>query len=435
MQFFKNTTNIARSILLVAFTYAVFVSCSKEEEPAPEPPKVLPEITSISPVAGFVGMHVVIAGKNFSKVAEENVVKFAGIAASVVDADENSIEVIVPPGGATGTVSVKANDGTATGPSFKYYDLFFLGNQIVTSQLEPSKNYVRYWRNGIVSDISDQSKYYYGTAFTVSGDDVFISGHHFDGQTIHPVYWKNTQVHPLSTGMGNASDISVVGNDTYVSGIYHNGTSFIAMYWKNGSGVELSEGLYSNDDASSIDVVDGNVFVGGALSTSGMTSKAALWKNESNEQIDNVLESSNIADVEVVGQDVHLVGRRFEGSKVYITYWKNGAATDITNGEYSAEATSISVIGGDVYITGYENTSAGKSQGKVWNVTKNEVTNVTDPTVGSIAYGLVKIDDMLVVCGERSTNQGSQPFYTVNGEYFPITEMGSTVAIRGVFVK
>jgi len=414
----------------VVISYVVFAKCNKEAEPQPEPPKLVPEITDISPDAGFVGMHVVIEGKNFSKTLAENTVKFAGVNASVVDADENSIEVIVPAGGTTGVVTVIANDATATGPAFKYHDLYLLGNQIVDN-----KNYVKLWRNGIVSDISDQSKYYYGTSFAVSGNDVFISGYHFDGQISHPVYWKNTQVHPLSAALGIATDIFVNGSDIYVSGYEHNGTHFIAMYWKNDVRVELSEGLYSNDGASSIDMLNGDVLIGGYLSTSSTESTAAFWKNEAMDPIEKPLGSSTVADVEVEGQDVHMVGPRILGSKQYITYWENGVAKDITSGEFTADATSVSVIEGDVYITGYEYTQDGNGQAKVWNITREQVINVTGGPTYSVAKGVAKIDNMLVVCGQRSSGQGQLPFYTINGEYYPVTEIGSNVEIYGIYVK
>ena len=431
MQIVKRLSGLTRSIVLLATIYVVLVSCSKEEEPQPqpEPPKLVPEISDISPKSGFVGMHVVIHGKNFSKVRDQNIVKFAGIDAVVVDADENSIEVTVPSGGTTGSVTVQANDGTATGPSFKYYDLYLLGNETVGIS-----NHVRFWRSGIVTDISDQTKQYYGTSFVMSGDDVFISGYHFDGQTTHPVYWKNTQVHPLSTGTGVATDISVSGNDTYATGIEYNGTHWIARYWKNESFVELSEDPQGSD-ASSIDVVDGNVFVGGALSTSNETSTAAFWKNGSVQPIEEALGSSGISFVKVSGQDIHMVGSRLLDSKVYVTYWKNDVVKDITSGEYAAVATSISIIEGDVYITGYENNSAGQGQAKVWNVTKGEVYNMPDGSTYSVAMGVAKIDDMLVICGERQTAQGRRPFYRVNGVSYPVAEMGTDVSIYGIFVK
>jgi hypothetical protein len=429
MQIIKRFSSQLNSIVLVVIGYVVFVSCSKEE-PQPEPPKLLPEITVITPKGGFVGMHVIIEGKNFSKVLEENIVKIAGVNASVVDADENSIEVIVPAGGATGPVTVFANDETATGPSFRYYDLYLLGNQTVGNM-----NRIRFWRSGIVTDISDQTKYCYGTSFVMSGDDVFISGYEFDGQTTTtPAYWKNTQVHSLSTASGVATDISVDANDTYVSGIEYNGTNWIARYWKNGADVKLTEEIQASD-ASSIDVVDGNVFVGGSVLTSSTTSMATFWKNGAKEPMEEPLESSGIIDFEVAGQDVHLVGTRIQDSKAYITYWKNGVAKDITNGVFAAAPTSISVIEGDVYITGYENDIDGKSHGKVWNVTKDQIINVTAGGTYSIAMGVAKIDDMLVICGQSSSAQAQGPFYMVNGEFYPITELGSDVAIYGIFVK
>jgi hypothetical protein len=145
-----------------------------------------------------------------------------------------------------------------------------------------------------------------------------------------------------------------------------------------------------------------------------------------------VVGNNNIIDIVVDGQDVHMAGSRIEDAKVYITYWKNGVAKDITSGQYIAAPTSISIIDGDVYITGYEHTSAGISQGKVWDVTNSQVLTVANAT---ITTGIAKVDELLVISGQRSTAQGHFPFYTVNGEYYPVTEMGASVQVHGIYVK
>jgi hypothetical protein len=96
------------SILLIAG------SCSKEEDSV-DP---LFNIASITPETGPVGTSVAIAGVGFSGVASENVVKFNGVAAEVMTADESALVVLVPEAATTGKVTITAGDKSATGPVF-----------------------------------------------------------------------------------------------------------------------------------------------------------------------------------------------------------------------------------------------------------------------------------------------------------------------------
>lgn len=89
-------------------------SCSKEEDNV-DP---LFKIASITPDSGPAGTAVTIVGVGFSDVASENVVKFNGVDADVITANENALAVIVPEGATTGTVTVTIADKSATGPKF-----------------------------------------------------------------------------------------------------------------------------------------------------------------------------------------------------------------------------------------------------------------------------------------------------------------------------
>jgi len=69
-------------------------------------PLDIPTLTSISPETGKVGEEVVITGTDFSTTPSENMVKFNGTEATVTEATETSLTVIVPAGASTGNVTV-----------------------------------------------------------------------------------------------------------------------------------------------------------------------------------------------------------------------------------------------------------------------------------------------------------------------------------------
>ncbi len=69
-------------------------------------PLDIPTLISISPEKGKVGQEVIITGKDFSTTPSENIVKFNGTEATVVESTETTITVIVPAGATTGNVTV-----------------------------------------------------------------------------------------------------------------------------------------------------------------------------------------------------------------------------------------------------------------------------------------------------------------------------------------
>lgn len=74
-----------------------------------------PSIASFTPKASIVGSTVVITGTNFSKTAENNVVKFNGVTAAVpTDVSATSLTVIVPATATTGKITVAVDGVTGT---------------------------------------------------------------------------------------------------------------------------------------------------------------------------------------------------------------------------------------------------------------------------------------------------------------------------------
>jgi hypothetical protein len=66
-----------------------------------------PSITSFSPTSGEIGQTVIITGVSFSEVAENNVVKFNEVLATVTESSSTSITTTVPATATTGLISVE----------------------------------------------------------------------------------------------------------------------------------------------------------------------------------------------------------------------------------------------------------------------------------------------------------------------------------------
>lgn len=79
-----------------------------------------PTITSINPISGAANTVVTFTGKNFGSTPAANTVWFNGTVATVQTATATKLTVLAPEGGSTGTVSLKTDDGSTTGPVFSF---------------------------------------------------------------------------------------------------------------------------------------------------------------------------------------------------------------------------------------------------------------------------------------------------------------------------
>ncbi|WP_431124825.1 IPT/TIG domain-containing protein [Flagellimonas flava] len=71
------------------------------------------QIESVEPMSGAIGEIVVIEGKGFGDMMEENRVKFNGHTASIITASITRLVVTVPNGAESGPVTVKVGGKTA----------------------------------------------------------------------------------------------------------------------------------------------------------------------------------------------------------------------------------------------------------------------------------------------------------------------------------
>ena len=95
------------------------------------------QVSNLEPDRGKEGDKIFIRGHFFSLDPAENIVEFSGgsqfdpVLATVVQADTNLLEVVVPEGGQTGDVFVTVDGHRASGPQFTYQGDVFI------SELEP----------------------------------------------------------------------------------------------------------------------------------------------------------------------------------------------------------------------------------------------------------------------------------------------------------
>jgi hypothetical protein len=309
MRHIKNRTSVSRvkkSLGWVALlVFIVLTSCDKDEPIEPLPP---PTVESILPTAGVPKMTVTITGNNFSTTASENSVKFNGVQATVLSAKVNELVVEAPAGGTTGLVTVMVGTEIVTGPSFRYYDVYVIVNEVGTN----NNSVIKAWRNGKMETLTNLSISSRAASFTVSGNDIYAAGYIFDGTKTIPAYWMNKTVYPLTeSAIGIATGIAVVGTDAYVCGIEFNGTHYVAKYWKNGIGTNLTEGLYANDEAQSIVIANNDVYVGGTQINSDNIGVGTYWKNGNETRLGDEVVNSVVYDIKVVGSDVYALAQNF----------------------------------------------------------------------------------------------------------------------------
>ena len=97
----------------------LFRSC--DDKTSSETPQSLsPAINKLNPNIGIEKDVISIIGKRFSPNIDGNVVKFGGIRATVLTANDTLITVEVPNGVSTGIVTITVNNRTTNGPAFTY---------------------------------------------------------------------------------------------------------------------------------------------------------------------------------------------------------------------------------------------------------------------------------------------------------------------------
>jgi len=183
------------------------------------------------------------------------------------------------------------------------------------------------WKNGVEYNLCNNG---IARSVYVAGNDVYVAGSDFKGAAV----WKNGVVQNL--GGDEASSIFVSRGNIYVAGTdgYYPQVR-IAKLWVNGLEQKLTGGIYYSE-ANSVFVSGNDIYVAGSVD-----GYAVLWKNG----IAQILGGGEANSVFVSGSDVYIVG----GSGLGLLLWKNGIKQNLGQGW----AKSVYVSGNDVYIAGY----------------------------------------------------------------------------------
>lgn len=145
--------------------------------------------------------------------------------------------------------------------------------------------------------------------------------------------------------------------DVYVAGTKNNQ----ACYWKNNQLVALAQGSFTNSYTSKILVSNSDVHILGYTSD-----KSLYWKNGVLTDLTTTLSDASqvvkgITDIDVIGNDVYLVGftkNPLIAAEIYdLAYWKNGVKTVVVQNINNIPQAFIAVTNDKVYITSQSNTA------------------------------------------------------------------------------
>lgn len=119
-------------------------------------------------------------------------------------------------------------------------------------------------------------------------------------------------------------------------------------------------------------------------------SKAAYWKNEVLNIVNDDGKTSKAVAIAVQGSDVYLAGTTITPPDITATYWKNGVPTYLS--KVPGDITGIAVRGNDVYVIGRTERIINSVQGYCATLWKNGVLSYLTDNLLSFANGITITD-------------------------------------------
>jgi len=279
-----------------------------------------------------------------------------------------------------GSAYITANSIVASGS-----DVYVGGNQYNGHSIAV------YWKNGVMATLSDPSKDSYVSSAAISGSDVYFAGYENDGNRNIAKYWKNGHGVNLTSGSYDARllAIAISGNNVYAAGWESNGTVEVAKFWKNGTPLSLSDGS-NNTEAGGIAVSGNDVYV---LLTAYIQTDTCLMCARAGAATPVSMIWKNGSIIETTGQNQAFSALAVSNQELYVAagfgnamgYFKDGVAVPFTSGPIEGQVSEIAIGGADVYVSGYENIS-GHNVPVCW---KNGTPQLlTDGTNNAYATGI-----------------------------------------------
>ena len=208
------------------------------------------------------------------------------------------------------------------------------------------------WKNGVVQNFTDETRFSGANSVYISDNDVYVAGTMSIAKDIPIVatIWTNgvEQNLPVSNG-AEAMSVYVCGDNVYAAGYEYKGDGgSFAKIWKNGVAQNLTDGIRSAVSYS-VFVSCCDVYVAGYEMNEQNKGVAKLWKDGIVQNLTDGTRDAAAFSVYVSGKDVYVAGSESNFQDQYFPYiaklWKNGIVQNLnaSDGEQSAQAFSVFV--------------------------------------------------------------------------------------------
>jgi hypothetical protein len=239
-----------------------------------------------------------------------------------------------------------------------------------------------YWKNGVLTTLSDGTDYVEANGIAVSGTNVYITAR-VDEFGYESVYYHNGVAHSLGFGKANGV-VTAANGDFYIPNAQEGNPS----YWLNGGPtlVTLPRGS-SNSIVRAMAVQGTNVFAVGQDWVAN-TEKALSWKNGVAQPIFQQFNTSAKAvAVTSTGQAIISGTTGQDLNNLHIAYWSGiGDLQTLSTGQFVALTTGVAVDATTdvVYVCGSEfDNQTPPARAKYWQISSTGGIQVFPLSTGS----------------------------------------------------
>ncbi|HVW13241.1 MAG TPA: hypothetical protein VHB54_05455 [Mucilaginibacter sp.] len=262
-------------------------------------------------------------------------------------------------------LSDSLTDATVKGIAICGNDVYIVGD--ISQQVNPSYETALavYWKNGVLTQLGQGS--IEGIAF--KGNDMYMVGESFGNGSSGAVYWKNGKA--FSLGSGSLYSISIDGDHIYMAGCknytlippdgaYRTNVD-AATYWKDDKVIILADATsVTTTRITSIDVHDGFVHCVGYENP--YDPKPVYWQNQNRYSLtprDSTRCNASAVTVDDDGNSV-ICGDMYLGRfKYQAVYWRHNTINILPHtGKGTSTSHCITTLGSDIYIGGNDGGNA-----------------------------------------------------------------------------